>query len=172
MDINKLRQDIFALLQTRANVPMTAQEISKALKLHGHAGKKIQKWLNQLVVNGQIVRIRDNKYSVGEPADLVTGKIDIARSGTGFLTETGGPDIVISATELNTALPGDRVVVRLDAQSKDKRRSGSVIRILERSRHDIVGTLKSTGRFYYVVPIDASYSQDFYVPDAKGGRIG
>jgi ribonuclease R len=172
MDINKLRQDILALLHSRPNTPMTAQEISKTLTLHGRAGKKIQKWLNQLVIGGQIVRIRDNKFSVGEPADLVTGKVDIARSGTGFLTETGGPDIIIPSTELNTALPHDRVVVRLDAQAMDKRRSGSVIRILERSRHDIVGTLKSTGKFYYVVPIDAAYSQDFYVPDSKGGKIG
>lgn len=151
---------------------MTAQEISRTLKLHGMEAKKIEKWLNKLVVNGQIVRIRDNKFGIGESADLVTGIIDVAKSGTGFLTETGGPDVMIPAQELNTALPGDRVVARLDIKAADKRRSGTVIRILERSRHDIVGTLKSTGKFFCVVPIDASYSNDFYVPDTKGGKIG
>jgi len=172
MDTNKLKNDIIEIIHSRQSSPMTAQEVSKVLKLQGHAAKKIQKWLNQLVVSGQIVRIRDNKFSAGEPADLITGIVDVAKSGVGFLTETGGPDIMIPVTELNTALPGDRVVVRLDAIARERRRSGSVIKILERSRHDIVGTLKTTGKFYYVVPIDASYSQDFYVPDAKGGKVG
>jgi len=174
MDIEKLKQDILELLHGHKDSPMTSQEISKTLKLQGQACKKIQKWLNQLVVSGSIVRIRGDRFGVGEPADLVTGKLDVARSGNGFLTETGGPDIFLPANGLGTALPGDRVVVRLDAPGSDpkgKKRTGTIIRILERSRRDIVGTLRSTGKFYYVVPIDASYTQDFYVPDTKGARI-
>ena len=46
-----------------------------------------------------------------------------------------------------------------------------MIRSLERSRRDIVGTLKSTGRFLYVMPLDPVYRQDFYVPDAAGADI-
>ena len=174
MDKEQLGKDIIELLHSSTNNPMTAAEISRALKLQGQAAKKIQKWLNQLVVAGQIVRIRHDRFAIGEPADLVTGVLDLARSGNGFLTETGGPDIVLPATGLGTAMPGDRVVVRLDAVTPDpteKRRSGAIIRILERARHDIVGTLKSTGKFFYVVPIDPSYKQDFYVPDAKGAKI-
>jgi len=175
MDIEKIKQDILELLHGRADSPMTSNEISKALKLQGQAGKKIQKWLNQLVVSGAIVRIKGDRFSIGEPADLVTGKLDVARSGNGFLTETGGPDIFLPANGLGTALPGDRVVVRIDAPGTDqiegKKRTGTIIRILERSRRDIVGTLRSTGKFYCVVPIDPSYTQDFYVPDPKGARI-
>jgi ribonuclease R len=35
-----------------------------------------------------------------------------------------------------------------------------------------VGTLRSTGRFLNVVPIDPGYSQNFYVADAMGAKVG
>ncbi|MBN1556748.1 MAG: VacB/RNase II family 3'-5' exoribonuclease, partial [Lentisphaerae bacterium] len=49
--------------------------------------------------------------------------------------------------------------------------AGRVVRLLERVAHDIVGTLKSTGRFLYVVPLHPVYRQDFYVPDQAGAAL-
>jgi ribonuclease R len=175
MDIDQVKSEIVEFVHGHQNAPVTSSEIAKALKLRGKAAKKLQKWLHQLVIKGDIVRIRDNRFGIGDQADLVTGKLDVARSGNGFLTETGGPDVFLPEECLGTALPGDTVVVRLDTHpsgAPGARRSGVVIRILERSRKDVVGTLKSTGKFFYVVPIDPAYSKDFYVPDTKGAKVG
>jgi ribonuclease R len=119
--------------------------------------------------------IRKNRFSLGQPADLVTGRIEIKRSGDGYLADLEGPlNIRVSQGNLGTALPGDLVVVRLDPSREvtpPPIRNGKVIRILERAKRLIVGTLQSTGKFHYVVPLDPTYQQDFYVPAMPQARI-
>ena len=50
-------------------------------------------------------------------------------------------------------------------------RSAKVVRVIERAKRDIVGTLRSSGRFLHVVPVDAAYKKDIYVPDAAGAKV-
>src|SRR5438477_2802254 len=65
---------------------------------------------------------------------------------------------------------GDRVVARITrdeayARAKDRRgrQEGRVIRILERARDTIVGTLQHSRNFYYVVPDDPRLVHNVYV---------
>jgi ribonuclease R len=175
MNPEELKKETIELFQMPGYSPLTAGEISKVLKLKDARAKRLQKALNELVKDGQIVCVRKNRYSLGEPLDLVTGKVELTRAGNGFVTDRkGGTDILVMADDLGTALPGDVVVARLHAGAQatdDGIRHGKVIKILERSRHDIVGTLRSTGRFLYVLPLDSRYKQDFYVSDANGAKI-
>jgi len=142
------------------------------------------------VRDGQIVRIRDNRYCMGEIADLVTGKLKVLRGGSGFVNPPdGGREVFVRGEHMGIALPGDLVLVRrfseadtVEGGALDTPRfkrgnfeaatSGKVIRIVERARHDIVGTLKSTGRFLYVVPIDPAYSKDLYVDAPGDAKVG
>ena len=72
----------------------------------------------------------------------------------------------------------DRVLVRRDVlpQTRHSRPpqepTGKVIRILERSRTQLVGTLQRGQQFLYVVPDDPRIPHDIYVPPAKDvGRV-
>ncbi|MDD5678261.1 MAG: VacB/RNase II family 3'-5' exoribonuclease [Kiritimatiellae bacterium] len=182
MNKNKLlteafRDRVMGLFQSPGSVPLTADQIAVALALHGPARKQVGTLLEWMVRNGEIVRIRRNHYSLGKPADLITGQLDILRSGNGIVQPLDGSvEIFVARDDVGTAMPSDRVVVRLDPGQVDPetrvRRTGKVINILERSRRAIAGTLKATPRFHYVVPIDPAYSQDFYVSNTKGARVG
>jgi ribonuclease R len=164
------------VLQRPDYSPLTLGELAAALELQGKQRRHLARLLHQMVMNGEIVIIRRNRYSLGRPADLATGRLEVKRSGDGYLTDIEGDlDVRIPKGDLGTALPGDRVVVRLDPDQRpgqDRRKVGKVIRVLERGKRVIVGTLKTTERFHYVVPLDPSYQQDFYVADAAGGRVG
>lgn len=176
MSEDTTRDDVLALLRRENVKPLTAGEITKALALRGGAAKRLQKTLNDLVRSGDIVCIRQNRYSLGDPVDLVTGRLDVTRAGNGFVADAaGGGDVFVPEEDIANALPGDVVVVRLAPESRGEgvaRREGKIIRVVERSRHDIVGTLKSTGRFLHVVPMNPGYRHDFYVPDAHGANVG
>ena len=170
------RERVIGLFQSPGASPLTDDQIAKALSLHGPDRKQIRTLLDWMVRNGDIVRIRQNHYSLGKPADLITGQLDILRSGNGIVQPLDGSvEIFVARDSLGTAMPSDRVVVRLDPGQRDPetrvRRTGAVIKILERSRRAIAGTLKATPRFHYVVPIDPAYTQDFYVSDIKGARV-
>ncbi|MCE9613307.1 MAG: ribonuclease R [Lentisphaerae bacterium] len=168
----ELADQVTTLLLARKTA-LTFAEIAAALELRGNVKKKLEKSLHDLVRSGQIVKIRDQRYTVGSAADLVTGTLTVLRSGHGIVNSPE-QNVFVPEQDLDTALPGDRVVVRLDAEGRTDRPgllNGKVIRILERARHEIVGTLRSTGRFFYVVPMDPSYGRDIYVPDVGDAKL-
>ena len=71
--------------------------------------------LRELERDGDIARIRKNRYVLPEAADLVTGKLQVHQAGFGFLVsdKEGEPDIYIAAENTGTAMNGDRVVARI-----------------------------------------------------------
>ena len=75
------------------------------------------------------------------------GSLSIARSGVGFVkANDGGPDIMVPEDDVGQAFPGDIVEVALaQPKSGDNRRSGRIVRIIERSSREIVCTLRRTG---------------------------
>ncbi len=173
-----LEKRILEILARRNQRPLAAQEIARAMELRGKEHGVLEKVLRQLVVGGRIVSIRHGKYALGAEADLVTGRLAVVRSGNGFVDppdkKPGESSVFVPAREMGTALPGDTVVVRLDPETTDNERgpSGKIIRIVDRGRHEIVGTLRSAGRFLHVVPLAPVYGQSFYVADTKGASIG
>jgi len=178
MKSGNLKQSVLDHLHAQRRKPPSANEISTALELRGSQKKRLQKVLNELLLAGEIVRIRGHRYSVGSETDLVTGRLDVSKRGDGYVQGSGGScEAFVPRRALGTALPGDTVVVRVGRElaeriTDDRVRVGRVIRILARAQREIVGTLKRTDRFFYVVPMDPRYKKDFYVPDAEGAEIG
>jgi ribonuclease R len=177
------------LLGARDYRPLDKNEIAQKLTLKGNQRLMLRKTLRELERSGEIARIRKNCYVLAAEADLVTGKLSIHQAGYGFLTTdtAGQPDIFIAAENTGTALHGDRVVARINRDVPPRRakvrpghrtspsnrraesvfrrgrREGRVIRILERARDTVVGTLQRSKNFYYVVPDDPRFVHDVYV---------
>jgi len=179
-----IREKLLALVRAPDYRPRDRDEIARALGLQGRDRVEVRKTLHELEHAGEIVRIRKNRYVLPSEADLVTGKLSIHQAGYGFLVpeKTGEPDIFIAAENTGTAMNGDRVVARISrdvpprrakvraGQAAQHRSEGRVIRILERARDTIVGTLQQSRNFYYVVPDDPRLVHDVYVqvpPRAK-----
>ncbi|HEV3147048.1 MAG TPA: ribonuclease R [Chthoniobacterales bacterium] len=171
-DGRKIREKVHALLARKDYRPLDKIDIAHKLDLTGSERVTLRKILRELESSGEIARIRKNRYVLPAEADLVTGTLSIHQAGYGFLTtETSHqPDIFIAAENTGTAMHGDRVVARITrgeayVRAKDRRgrREGRVIRILERARDTIVGTLQDSRNFYYVVPDDPRLVHNVYV---------
>lgn len=170
-----MEEQILKLLGRKRYLPSNIPELLKQLKLPASEQQSLQRSLKELERTGQVARIKGNRYILPKEADLVPGRIQITRAGRGFLMldEPGAGEIAIPANATGTAMNDDRVLVRLDVKPQGKRtktdkpESGTVVRILERRRTQIVGTLKKGQRFLYVVPDDSRFQQDIYVPPAK-----
>jgi ribonuclease R len=174
----KLRRQILALLGARDYRPLDRTEIGRKLGVKSNERIALRKALRELEHSGEIARIRKNRYVLPAEADLVTGKLSIHQAGYGFLTSEspGQADIFIAAENTGTAMHGDRVVARINHDVSPRpakgrarlafrhaRPEGRVIRILERARDTIVGTLQRSRSFYYVVPDDPRLIHDVYV---------
>ena len=166
-----IREKVLALLRAPDYRPCDRNEIGHSLGAKGRDRVKVRKTLRELERAGEIARIRKNRYVLPAEADLIAGKLSIHQAGYGFLVpeKPGEPDIFVAAENTGTAMNGDRVVVRINRdipqrRAKDRHRmEGRVIRILERARNAIVGTLQHSRNFYYVVPDDPRLVHDVYV---------
>jgi ribonuclease R len=140
--------------------------------------------LHGLELSGRIARTKANRYIQSREADLIPGRIRINRQGKGFLQpdDLGLKEIMIPENATSTALHEDRVLVRRDVKPKGLRperleqETGAVIRILERKRTQLVGTLQQGREFQYVIPDDPRMPHDIYVPPPRDvgrpARIG
>ena len=155
-DLKELRESIARLLAAKDYHPLDHVEMSRKLGLKQSQRVNLRNILREMEHAGQIARIRKNRYVLPDEADLVTGTLSIHPSGFAFLnTENAiGKDIFVAAENTGTAMNGDRVVVRItraaDHPSRKNfaRAEGRVIRILERAKTTIVGTLKQSARFF------------------------
>lgn len=169
-----IKKQILKLVAERKKA-VAVSEIATSLHLQKNARKRLQRWLAELVNDGELFQAGKGAYSLGGEHDLFSGTIDIMRNGDGMMRiDEGDRKVRIAQPDLRTAMQDDRVLARYkDTGPKgDEIRYAKVIRIIERAPHDIVGTLKTTGRMSYVVPMDRRYRQDFYVAATAGAVAG
>src|SRR5712671_1650857 len=170
-----MEDQILKLLGRRDYVPANVPELLRHLRLSPQRQQELQRVLRGLEQSGRIARIKGNRYIQPRQADLVPGRIAINRQGKGFLQPDapGLKEIMIPEDATSTALHGDRVLVRREVKAKGLRpdrieqETGTVIRILERKRTQIVGTLQQGRQFLYVIPDDPRMPHDIYVPPPR-----
>ncbi len=167
----QLREQILDLLRAPNYRPLDKVELGKALGRKSGVRMNLNAVLRELERDGEIARIRKNRYVLPAEADLVTGTLSVHQSGFAFLPreKAGEQDLYISAENTGTAMHGDKVVARITrderyARAKGRDRAeGRVIRILERAHDTIVGTLQQSKNFFYVVPDDPRIVHNVYV---------
>ena len=176
-----LRARVLKLLAKRA---LDKTELSKTLGVPVDGRAKFRELLRRMEKEGDVARVRKDRYVIPADAELFTGVIQFHPSGTAHVLsgKPGEPDIFVTGENTITAMHGDRVVVRLnpveppgpdgfplrpDRGGRSGRREGRVIRILERASDTIVGTLQRSKAFYYVVADDPRFVHNLYVPEPK-----
>jgi ribonuclease R len=170
-----MTDQILRLLERKDYVPLNVPELLRRLRLMANRQQELQRALRELEQAGRVVRIKGNRYIQPREADLIPGRIRMNRKGKGFLQpdDIGLKEIAIPESATGTALHEDRVLVRRDVRSKGLRpdapapATGAVVRILERRRTQIVGTLQHGRRFLYVIPDDPRIPHDIYVPEPR-----
>jgi ribonuclease R len=170
-----LKPKILEALRRKDYVPANVPELLRLLHLPGSAQQSLQHQLLALALTGQIARVKGNRYIPSDEADLIPGRIRMNRQGKGFLQpdDASLKEIAIPESATGTALHEDRVLVRRDVRSKGLRHdsaepgTGSVVRILERRRTQIVGTLQRGRQFLFVIPDDPRIPHSINVPEPR-----
>ena len=86
--------------------------------------------------------MKGNRYGLPERMDLRVGPASVTRNGDAFVrAEGGGADVFVPGVNLGSAMDGDRVVVRIEGHPPGRSPVGRVIKVLERARTAVVGTL-------------------------------
>ncbi|MGC1782471.1 MAG: RNB domain-containing ribonuclease [Acidobacteriaceae bacterium] len=149
----------------------------------GRERRLLLEQLARLTASGRLVKVDREIWTLPSTArkrdDWVSGRLDLHRDGYGFVRpeargNAGEEDIFIPPDSLESAMQGDLVLVELAPARGDGRRSGRILRVLERHNPTVVGIFHYSrgGRFRtgeripgnYVTPLNARVSDAILIP--------
>jgi ribonuclease R len=101
--------------------------------------------------------------------EILKGKLDIARSGMGFVIVEGmDKDILVRPNNFDRAFDGDTVRVQISKDNKrDKRIEGKIIDVVERKQTEFIGNIQVSKDFAFFIPNTKNPIPDFYISKEK-----
>lgn len=101
--------------------------------------------------------------------NTVKGTLEVTRSGMGYvIVDDVQKDVLIRQNNLNCALNGDKVRVRITKVSFSGGRSEGVITdVIERKQTEFIGKLDVKKTFAFFLPDSEKKMPDFYIPLSK-----
>lgn len=139
--------------------------------------------MSRHLINVVLMELRDadnleeverGKYRLKSHGGIVTGIIEINPKGYGeFNCEEIGKPVFISEANMNHALDGDTVKVRLYARRKRSITEGEVIEVIERAKTTFVGIVEISRFSAFLIPTKKT-PFDLFIPKDKlnGARDG
>ncbi|HEX6922449.1 MAG TPA: ribonuclease R [Bacillales bacterium] len=172
MDQERIEK-LLTYMREEAEKPQKISELETAFGIEDSSEfKDFVKILNHMEEKGLIVRTRSNRYGVPEKMNLVKGRVQGHGKGFAFIIPEveGQNDVYVAQSDMNDAMNGDTVLVRLSAKSSGSRPEGAVVRILERGVKEVVGTYMDSKHFGFVRADDKRIANDIFIP--KSGANG
>ncbi|WP_177418673.1 ribonuclease R [endosymbiont of Lamellibrachia barhami] len=147
-------------------VPMNLPDVAEKLDLHDEDQlEALRRRLRAMERDGQLVRNRKENYCIVNNRDLIAGRVIGHADGFGFFKpDDGGEDLYISFREMRSLFHGDRAVVRVTGMDRRGRLEASVVEVLERNTHSVVGRLYQETGVGFVVPDNKRLSKDVIIP--------
>lgn len=167
-----IQQKLLSLMKEESYKPLTVQEIQEVLGFEQAAEfKELVKMLVDLEQKGQIIRSKSNRYGVPEGMNLLRGKFIGHAKGFGFVAPDveGMDDVFIPPHEVNGAMNGDTVLIRVVNATSGGRREGAITRVVERKTTKVVGMYQNNKGFGFVVPDDKKLPMDVFI--GKGDSL-
>ncbi|HTM66838.1 MAG TPA: ribonuclease R [Flavipsychrobacter sp.] len=98
--------------------------------------------------------------------DLLKGRLEIVKSGMGFVIVEGlERDIIVKPDKLGTALDGDEVRVEITgAARRNGRQEGVIKEVVRRGQTEFSGTLEVKEHFAFLIPDKHNMPVDIFIP--------
>jgi ribonuclease R len=157
--------DLLSAIRRRGRRGLTVQQLVNQLAAERRIGRSdarriLRPALKTLQRDGRVVLGRGKRYFVPEASDLLTGTL--RRSARGWVEVvaegTHEAPVRVPPQGVRGALEGDTVMVRLEKPRKRARadgvREGVVVRVLERSRREVLGRWVAGGGRPHVRPLE------------------
>lgn len=171
----KLKNSIITILYGESGKKVNYKQISTWLGIKDLETRKlVNVVLQELHDDGYLEQIVRGKYKLKAKSGTVIGTVDMQSQGFAYVNsdEVERP-ILISSRNLNHAMAGDKVSVRLFASRKKHDLEGEIIEIIERAKSVFVGTVQISRNFAFLIP-SGKVGFDIFIPleKLKGAKNG
>jgi ribonuclease R len=165
------KRAVLKLLRDDAQRPLKPKEMARALGVEPREYSRFKRLLREMEDAGELYRVRKKRYALPQRINLTIGRLQMTRAGHGFVVpDDGKGDVFVAANELGNAYEGDQVAVRIERRRRGRNPEGSIVKVLERARSQVVGVFHRSGRMGILVPGEQRMRRDIFIPrDAEGG---
>ena len=167
-EIKNLREikELTYLKQLLEERELNFKDIMVVLNWSSKKRKKNKEILDEWERTGEIYLKKNGKYTLATKMGLIKGEISIANGKFGFLDIPGEKSVFIASPNLNTAMDGDTVLIKVTKESvNSKSREGEVLQILTRGKSIVIGEYQQNDNFGFVRSRD-NY-KDIYISRKK-----
>src|SRR3990172_8314138 len=168
---NPTQSVLMEFLKTRAGKPLSFKELAVALGVARADNDAFKRVIRELLADGEIVKIRGDRYGLPSKMNLITGVISCHQDGYGFVCPEGeGADVYVGRGKMKGAMHNDKVVVRVDGVKPGGKREGSIIRIVARANKTLVGKFRAPrgkGASASVSPSDEKITTSIMIPEGQ-----
>jgi len=180
----QLQYEILKLLRRNPKKRYNPKQIIQKMKVQNNRDA-VQHALDKLVEDQKAVNLGDYKYKFetrpkdnaspsGKNRQSLTGRVDMTRTGSGYIVVEGqAQDVHVAAKYMNGALNGDLVKIRSWFPRGRRKPEGEVIEVIERSQSYFMGTYWEYPNYALVTP-DGPIPLDILIDKAnnKGAKDG
>ena len=164
-----LKEWILNALKTR-NEALNIKQISWEIGLKGSQYRKsILKAINHLIDEGLIICSKQYKFEYNEPQNIISGIIDVNKSGHGYVNpDTNLGEVFVHRKNRLNSLDKDLVSIRL-IKTKKNTLEGRVENVLKRTNTKFIGKIKikkGDGNAFFI-PNNKKVGSDFFIPKDK-----
>jgi ribonuclease R len=162
-----LLDHIARLPHARANFKQLVRELG----VRGEDRDALETALARLTARGDLIETRSGYFALtSRSREFAVGRLQMHRDGYGFLIsdrpiEGISGDIFIPPESAETAMHGDRVVVRISRIEAGGRADGEIVKVLSRAHPTVVGEFRLGRRGAYVIPHDDRVRQWIEIPE-------
>lgn len=162
-----MRKKVERFFKNNSGIAFKNKELAKRLDLKSTEDYALlKKTLHKLLKDEYLFR-KGKRFQLNlfPDSNRLKGRLQIHPDGYGFVVPDRKKidDIFIAARNIGTAFDGDKVEVVLFAKQKGKNLEGQIIKILERRRKEIIGTLQKSKSFFFITPDDTHFHRDIYI---------
>lgn len=168
-----VREKIVNLIEDENYKPMDKNTLASIFSLNKRQRREIFNILDDLEREGRIFKSRNELYLPMGDSNLIVGRFQGNEKGFGFLIpdDEDIEDIFIPKVFTNSAMDKDRIIVKITTKAESDRRSeGEVVKILERTNKEIVGSFIDNKNFGFVIADNQNLGYDIFIPKGKSLR--
>jgi ribonuclease R len=164
------REALVPVLGETGYQPLDEKALARRLRIPQEDATAFSTFLTEEEQAGRIMQVRHSLYVLPKRLGFCVGRLQMNERGFGFLVpiDPAEPDFYVAGEDTSTAFHGDLVLARLKEQrggrQRDSRLRGEVVKVLQRKRRQLVGTLRKTPMFYFVLPDETRIPHDVCVP--------
>ena len=164
----KLKNSIITILYGDPGKTVNYKQISMWLGIRDMETRKlVNVVLQELHDDDYLEQVARGKYKLKAKSGTVIGVVDMQPQGFAYVNsdEVDRP-VLVSSRNLNHAMAGDKVRLRLFASRKKHDLEGEILEIIERARTVFVGVVQVSRNFAFLIP-SGKVGFDIFIPLEK-----